>query len=109
MKKDHKILVAIASDPRERKLLVARIATSLGLARIVSDATKIVVGSVYDIDLSEAFVVLVSDYNFRGSTITNQRLYELAAHGIAVVVGVKSIPREFEFICRAFYSSDFSR
>lgn len=46
------------------------------------------------------------NYNFRGSVITTQRLYELAARGICVVVGVKSLPREYELISQVFYPDD---
>jgi hypothetical protein len=38
--------------------------------------------------------------------ITTQRLYELAARGICVIVGVKSLPREYEFVSQTFYPGD---
>ena len=42
-------------------------------------------------------------HNLRDSPITRQRLYELAARGIAVIIGVKHLQAEFEFICEAEY------
>lgn len=101
--KEHKILVAVAPTIEEQERLMARLAVRFGLARIPSDAMKIISHDVYDIDLSTAYFVMASGYNFRGATITNQRLYELAARGLLVLVGAKRIPREYEFICRAYY------
>lgn len=101
--KEHKILVAVAPTIEEQERLMARLAVRFGLARIPSDAMKLISHDVYDIDLSTAYFVMASGYNFRGATITNQRLYELAARGLLVLVGAKRIPREYEFICRAFF------
>lgn len=106
IKKENKIYVVVATDPTEREQLVARLAVRLGFAKIPSDALKIVSKDIYSIDLATAYFVLCSNYHFRGSSITTQRLYELAARGICVVVGVKVLPREYEIISQAFYQSD---
>lgn len=106
IKKENKIHVVIAPTPHEREQLIARLAVRLGFAQIASDAHKIIKKDIYSVDISTAYFVLCSNYNFRGSTITTQRLYELAARGICVVVGVKSLPREFELISQAFYPCD---
>ena len=60
----------------------------------------------FNIDLATAYFVLCAYYNFRGASLTNQRLYEMAARGICVAVGVRSLPREYEFICQAFFPED---
>jgi hypothetical protein len=102
--KQNKIIVAVHTDNKKRTEILQRLAVKLGFARTPSDAAKIIRTSVYDIDLSEAYFVLSDNYNFRESPITTQRLFELAARGIAVMVGVKKIPKEFEIFCEARYN-----
>ena len=99
LKKEHKILVVVSPEPAERKRLLSRLAVRLGFALISND--------IYGIDLATAYFVFCSSYNFRGAVLTNQRLYEMAARGLCVAVGVRSIPREYEFICKVFYPEDF--
>jgi hypothetical protein len=106
IKKENKIHVVVAPTSQERERMIARLAVRLGFAQIASDAAKIIKKDIYSCDLSTAYFVLCSNYNFRGSTITTQRLYELAARGICVVVGVKNLPREYEFIAQAFFPGD---
>lgn len=106
IKKENKIYVVIAPNPEEREQAIARLSVRLGFARVPSDALKIVTKDIYSVDLNTAYFVLCSSYNFRGSVITTQRLYELAARGICVVVGVKSLPREYEMIAQVFYPGD---
>lgn len=106
IKKENKIYVVVAPDSSEREHLIARLAVRLGFAKITSDAVKIISKDIYSVDLSTAYFVLCSNYHFRGSLITTQRLYELAARGICVVVGVKSLPREYEMLAQVFYPCD---
>lgn len=94
LKKEHKILVVVSPEPAERKRLLSRLAVRLGFALIPSDAAKIISNDIYGIDLATAYFVFCSSYNFRGAVLTNQRLYEMAARGLCVAVGVRSIPRE---------------
>lgn len=96
-------MVVISPDADVRDRMLKRLVVRLGFAVTPTDAGKIIKKSVYDIDLSNAYFVIADLYNFRASPITTQRLYELAARGIAIVVGVKKLPPEFEFICTAFY------
>lgn len=107
IKKDNKIFVVVAPGQQERERLIARLAVRLGFAQIPSDALKIIHPDIYSIDLATAYFVLCSNYSFRGSTVTTQRLYEMAARGICIIVGVKSLPREYEILSRVFYPSDF--
>lgn len=107
LKKDCKIFVVISPDANERKKMLARLAVKLGFARVPSDAMKIIASDIHTLDLSTAYFVLCSDYNFRGASVTNQRLYEMAARGLCVAVGVRSLPREYEFVCQAFFPEDF--
>ena len=106
IRKENKIFVVVSPDVRERERMLARLAVEMGFARIISDGLKIVSASVHDINLSTAYFVMASSYNFRGAVVTNQRLYELAARGIYVAVGVRSLPREYEFMCRVYYPAD---
>ena len=98
-------MVVIAPSSDERELFISRLAVRLGFAKVPSDAKKIIRKDIYSFDLPTAYFILCSNYNFRGSVITTQRLYELAARGI-VVVGVKSLPREYELISQVFYPDD---
>lgn len=106
LKKEGKIFVIVSPDSQERMKLLARLAVRLGFARVPSDAQKIISSDIRSINLATAYFVLCANYNFRGATITNQLLYEMAARGICVAVGVRSLPREYEFICQVFYPGD---
>ena len=97
-------MVVIAPSSDERELFISRLAVRLGFAKVPSDAKKIIRKDIYSFDLPTAYFILCSNYNFRGSVITTQRLYELAARGICV--GVKSLPREYELISQVFYPDD---
>lgn len=109
MKKENKIIVAVSSDDKERQSMIRRIAVNLGFALTAGDAAKIIKATPHDLDLVNAYFVLVSSYNLRESPITTHRLYELAARGIAVVIGIKKLYPEHEFICKPYYPSDFAR
>lgn len=103
LKKENKIFVVVCADVQQRKQMIAKLAVKLGFAMIPSDAAKLIKQNVYEYDLSTAYFVMCAEYNFRGASITNQRLYEMAARGICVIVGVRSLPREYELISQAFY------
>lgn len=108
MKKENKIFVVVANDYETRCRMLAKLAVIYGLAKVPSDGLKIVSPTLPDADLGTAYFILCASYNFRGATITNQRLYEMAARGLFVAVGVKAIPREYQFICKAYYPEDFN-
>lgn len=102
--KQNKIIAVVCPDDKRREELVAGVAVKLGFARTPSDAAKIIRTSVHDYELADAYFVLAKIHNLRESPITTQRLFELAARGVAVVVGVKRLPPEFEVFCEAVYS-----
>lgn len=102
-KKNNKIFVCVSPEADIREKMVCELAMRIGLVTIRSDAKKILRHSVYDIELSEAYFVLVDNFAFRDSPSTTQRLYEMAARGIAVIVGVKKMPREYEIISDIYY------
>lgn len=102
MKKNNKIIVVVDPDGSMRKQLIARLATQMGFARTTSDALKIIRTTPYEYDLSTAYFVLAHSYDFRKSAITTQKLFELAARGLAVVIGVNKLPHEFEFCCEVY-------
>lgn len=106
IKKENKIIVVVSPDTDERQQVIARLAVRLGFAKVPSDAIKIIRRDISSIDLSTVYFILCNSYNFRGSVVTTQRLYELAARGICVVVGVKSLPREYEMISQVIYPGD---
>lgn len=80
-----------------------RTLVKFGFALTNSDAEKLIKNDVYDIELLTAYYVCADNFNFRQSPITTQRLYEMAARGICVMVGVKRLPKEFEIMCEAIY------
>lgn len=106
MKKENKIFVVVDPDPGMRRTLIARLATQLGFARTASDAAKLIRSTPYEYELATAYFVIAHTYDFRKSNITTQRLYEMAARGIAVVVGVKRLPSDFEFCCQVYFKED---
>ena len=108
-KKRNKIIVAVSTSEEERRSMVCRIAVQLGFALTPADAGKIVKGSILDYDLMNSYFVFVHTCNLRESPITTHRLYELAARGVAVVIGVKRLYSEHEFFSDAYYPSDFTR
>lgn len=108
-KKENKIILAVSTDERERRAMIQRIAIELGFAITPSDANKIIRTAPQDYDLVNSYFVLASTYNLRESPITTHRLYELAARGIAVVIGVKRLYPEHEFMSHPYYPSDFAR
>jgi hypothetical protein len=107
MKKQNKIIVAISPDAGERQQMVRKLAIIHGFARTPSDAGKIVRQSPHDYDLSTAYFVIADSYNFRESPTTTYRLIEMAARGIAVIVGTRRLPKEAEIYCTDYKPEDF--
>lgn len=107
MRKQHKIIVCQSHSEQERQTMVAKTLVKHGFARTPSDAKKIIAFSPFDVDLPTAYFVAAQSYDFRSSANLTQRLYEMAARGFLVVVGVKRVPREMEFICDIHTIADF--
>ena len=105
-KKQNKIKVCISYDRGTRQRMLSQLAIQAGFARIPSDALKIMQPELYSINPHEAYFILTDDYNFRGNSILNQKLFELAARGLFVAVGVRALPREYQFLCEAYYQED---
>ena len=94
IKKENKIMVIVAPSADDRELLISRLAVRLGFAKVPSDAKKIIRKDIYSVDLATAYFVLCSNYSFRSSIITTQRLYELAARGICCLLYTSPSPRD---------------
>lgn len=101
--KQNKIIVAVHQDEQVRRKIIQRILVRLNFAITPGDASKLIRSTVYDFDLAECYYVCAATHNLRDSPITRQRLYELAARGMAVIIGVKRLQAEFEFISEAVY------
>ena len=101
--KQNKIITIVATNPQQRIKLIQRTLVQLNFALTAGDADKLIKPNVYDVDLSLAYYVCADNFNFRESPITTQRLYEMAARGMAVVVGVRRLQKEYEFMCQAIY------
>ncbi|GHU80123.1 hypothetical protein FACS1894145_5830 [Bacteroidia bacterium] len=107
MKKSNKIIAVVNPDRNQRQVMIRNLTVQLGFARTPGDAAKIIRQTPYDFDLANCYFVLAESYNLRESPATTQRLYELAAMGIAVIVGLKKVPPEMEFICEIYTQQNF--
>lgn len=101
--KPNKIIVAVHPDASTREKILTRLIIDCKFADIPSVAKKLIQPTISDIDLNNAYFVIADNYVFRRSPITQQRLYEMAARGIAVILGTNKLPQEYEFICEAYY------
>lgn len=101
--KQNKIIVAVASDDKVRQRIIQRILMELNFAYTPTDANKLIRVNVHSVILQNAYYVCADNFRFSESPITLQRLYEMAARGIAVILGAKHIPSQYEFICEAYY------
>ncbi len=101
--KRNKLIVAVSPDPVVRAQIMRHILVDLKFAYTHVDAGKLIRPSVYDFDLDNAYYVCADNFKFSESNFINQRLYELAARGIAVILGTKNIPARYEFLCDAIY------
>lgn len=106
IKKENKIMVVVAHSQADRERMIASLAVRFGFARIQSDGLKLIKKDIFSFSLGISYFVMCSTYNFRGASITNQKLYEMAARGLFVCVGVRALPREYELISQAFYPED---
>lgn len=103
--KHNKIKVIISPDPEIRRKLLQKVAQECGLALTPGDASKLIKPSVYECNIPDAYYVLADMHNFRQAPHMNQQLYEMAARGMAVIVGVRKLPAEFEFISEVYQSN----
>lgn len=103
--KPNKIKVIVCPENDIRRRIMQKVVQECGLALTASDASKLIKPTVYDYNLITSYFVVADMHNFRQSPLTNQKLYELAASGIAVIVGVRKLPPEFEFISETYYSN----
>lgn len=101
--KQNKIIAVVHPDRAERRKMIQATMVRQGFALTPVDAAKLIQPTVYDYDLQECYFVCAEEHNLRESPITLQRLFELAARGIAVVIGMKRLQAEYEFLCEAVY------
>lgn len=101
--KQNKLIVAVAPDNDRRIEIMRRLIIDNGFAFTRTDAAKLIRGSVHAADVVGAYFVIADNFRFHESPITVQRLYQMAARGIFVLLGVKSLPRQYEFICEAHF------
>lgn len=101
--KRNKLIVAVSSDSEVRTQIMRRILVDLKFAYTLIDAGKLIRPSVYDFDLDNAYYICADNFKFSDSDMMNCRLYELAARGIAVILGAKRIPARYEFLCDPIY------
>lgn len=102
-------MLVVSADEKERRSMIRQLLVKLGFAMTPSDADKLIRATPQDYDLVNSYFVVAVNYNLRETPLTTHRLYELAARGIAVIVGSKRLYPEHEFICHPYYPSDFVR
>ena len=105
-RKSNKIKVVISSDLEERRRCLAKLAAAEGFALTPSDAKKIISSDIVPEDTAERYFILCDTYSFHGSDYLNQRLYEMAARGMFVAVGVRSLPRQYHFLAETYLPMD---
>lgn len=101
--KQNKIIAVVHPDAKERRKMIQATMVRLGFALTPVDAAKLIQPTVYDFDFQECYYVCAEEHNLRESPITLQRMFELASRGLAVVVGMKRLQAEYEFLCEAVY------
>lgn len=104
--KKNKIIVALCPDDKIREKMVQKLAVRLGFARNETDAKRIIRTNGQDYDLPDSYFVFAYNYSLRRSPETTHRLYQMALSGIAVVVGVKRVYPEHEFMCEMYYPDE---
>lgn len=104
--KQFKIIVCVATEEAERRRMIQSLAVKLGLAVTQSDAAKMIRPTPYDFEINDTYFLLALTFNFRQSANTVHQLYRMAASGQAVIVGVRKLQAEYEFICETYYQGD---
>jgi hypothetical protein len=107
MKKSNKIIACQSAFEEDRLTMIASLLVRAGFARTPGDARKIVAPTPFDIGLPGTFFVAAKTYNLRSSPATTQRLFEMALRGNLVLLGVRKIPHEMEFMCEIYTIEDF--
>ena len=101
--KQNKIKVIVEPDSARRRKEIQKAIIDCGLALTPGDANKLIRPSIDDYDLRAAYFVAIADYNFRESPLSSARLYQLAARGIAIIVGCRRLPKEYEILCERIW------
>ena len=96
-------MVCVSPNPGERIKMLSAVAVQCGFAFIPSEGRKLIANSIDDIDIPSAYFVLADNYDFKVSDATNQRLFEMAARGIAIIVAVRKLPSVYEAFCTVYY------
>lgn len=101
--KTNKLIVVSSTDRQRRTTLMRELLIEHKFALTNSDAAKLIRNDIYSVNLNKAYYVCVDNFKLSESQLTTQRLYELAARGIFVLLGVRSIPVKYELLCEAHY------
>lgn len=100
--KKNRIIVALCPDDEIREKMIRKIAVKLGFANTEGDARKIIREKLTDYEIPDSYFILANHYSMRQSPETTQRLYRMALNGMAIVIGVKRIYPEHEFMCEIY-------
>lgn len=101
--KQNKLILAVSPNPDTRAAIMRRLLVAHGFAVTQHDASKLIQPDVYNINLESAYFVAADNFKLHESPITLQRLYEMAARGIFVLLGVRTLARQYELISEAHY------
>lgn len=101
--KQNKLIVAVHPDTNQRIEIMRRLIIKHGFAFTRTDANKLITSGVHAADTIGAYFVIADNFRFHESPLTLSRLYQMAAQGIFVLLGSKTLPRQYEFICEAYF------
>lgn len=100
--KPYKIITVVSANDAERRSMLRRAVIACGLAKVPSNAEHLIKESIDEVDYDGAYVVVVDNFRFN-QEYHIRRLYELAAKGLAVIVGTKAVPARYEWITQTLY------
>lgn len=101
--KQNKIKVAVSTDIKHRSGIIRKLLIEHGFAHTQSDAAKIILPSLDSVTIPNRYFIAVENFKWHQSPLKVQLLYEMAAKGQLVIVGCRSIPKQYEFICEQYY------
>lgn len=101
--KTFKIKAVVNPDQMVRQKIIRRILVENKFALSPMTAKDLIMPSIDDVDLHNAYFIAADNYNFNDSPATNLRLVQAAAMGMLVVVGCRKLPAQFDYITEQVY------
>ncbi len=109
MIREKTIFCCVSGDLKIRRKMIARLAVDMKLAVIPSDAMKLIQGDVFSIDLMNDYLILCDTVDLNENTWILKTLFRRAVMGAPVVIGVKKVTKQMEYMCSIHYPEDLER